>query len=286
MAAESLPYPKIDALPMGAHRLFMLTDQALFEQAGVRIGFTSRDGGVSEGAYASLNTAMHVDDDPARVARNRAIVAEAVGCDDAPIVVPNQVHGSHIVTVQGLADAPRAQEEASEGADAVVVASTGVATLLSFADCLPLIIVSPTGRFAVAHAGWRGAVAGIAGKAVQALAAADQEADEPIPAAEFNAYIGPHICAKCFEVSEDVSSQFIEKFGASASPDPRHVSLANAVAADLNSAGLSFARIKDCEQCTMCHPDKYYSYRASNSHCGRHAAIAFREKAHLRNALP
>lgn len=285
MAAKSLPYPKIDALPMGAHRLFVFTDDALFESAGVRIAFTGRGGGVSEGAYASLNTATHVADDPAKVARNRQIVQEALGCESLPLIVPNQVHGVHVVTAEGPADAARAQAEASEGADAIVVPEPGVAALLNFADCLSLVIVSPTGRFAVAHAGWRGAVAGIACKTANALAAADEASGEAVPASEFNAYLGPHICSSCFEVSEEVSSRFVNAYGSSVAPDSRHVSLSRAVAIDLHQAGLDFARIKDCEQCTLCHPDKYYSYRANNP-CGRHAAVAFRNDDQVGTRTP
>lgn len=263
---------------MGAHRLFMLTDEALFEQSGVRIAFTSREGGVSKGEFASLNTAGHVGDDPACVERNRAIVKESLGFPEAPMIVPSQVHGTHVVTVSDVDDALRAQSEADEGADAVVAAESGTAVMLNFADCLSLIIVSPTGRFAVAHAGWRGAVAGMAGKAARTLADADEAAGEPVSPAEFNAYIGPHICSKCFEVGEDVSAQFLETFGPEAAPDAKHVNLSNAVSIDLQRAGLDPVRIKDCEQCTMCHPEKYYSYRASNAHCGRHAAVAFKTK--------
>ena len=67
-----LPLPQLDALPLGAHRaLQALTDEHLFVQTGVRIAFTSRAGGVSEGPYASLNCALHVEDDEQAVLRNR-----------------------------------------------------------------------------------------------------------------------------------------------------------------------------------------------------------------------
>lgn len=265
------PFPVLDALPLGAHRLVALTDEALFEACGVRVMFTGREGGVSAGAYSSLNTGSHVDDDPVAVERNRRLVLEAAGAPDAPLVVPNQVHGTNFVNVPSAEGVRAAMAEAAEGADGVLVDVPGVAALLNFADCLPLVIVSPSGRFAVAHAGWRGAVAGIAGKAARVLAEGD--ACEP---GEFNAYIGPHIRSECFEVGEEVAARFAAEFGNAVLEDERHVSLAAAVAADLVRVGFDARRIADCGICTKCHSDRYYSYRASNGECGRHAAFAVR----------
>ena len=277
--AGKLPIPSLDALPMGAHRLFVLTDQPLFQAVGVRLAFTGRSGGVSEGGYASLNMAWHVGDDPTRVQRNHEIAMDALGCAGMPLVMPDQGHGTHVVTVSDVSDADRAQEEAVAGADAVVVASPGVAVLINSADCLSTIIVSPTGRFVIAHAGWRGAVAGVAGKAARALAQTDEKAGEAARPEEFNAYIGPHIGPECFEVGEEVSATFSEVFGSEAVPDSRHVSLAGAVSADLVGAGLLRDRIADAGICTKCNPDRYFSYRASDGPTGRHSAIAFREQA-------
>ena len=255
----------------------MLTDQSLFEHAGVRIAFAGRAGGVSTGPFASLDTASHVGDDPACVERNRAILMEACGCAGAPLVVPLQVHGTHVVNVAGAADAARTQAEADEGADAVTVTAPGAVALLHSADCLVLCVVSPTGRFAVAHAGWRGAVAGIAGKAVRALVEADRQAEAGAcgDPSGYNAYLGPHIGAECFEVSVDIARQFQDAFGERAIASYRHVDLAGAVAVDLIRAGICEHRICDCAICTKCNADAYYSYRAAGGECGRHATLAY-----------
>ena len=406
-AKTPLPLPKLDALPLGAHRLLryedgtnntsscraeavsegadngrtkagngasimavgeshdgalpVLTDEALFEACGVRIAFTGREGGVSEGPYAKLNCASHVEDDEQAVLRNRQIVLDALGVPNARLIVPNQVHGTNVVCVGGPDDratatgstaassanpsatyqahgtnavceggsagtvntdgfmAPNqvlgaddahigdstgtanaagqsvadpatsaaadlivpvagkvlsvsdALEEAAEGADAIVVKVPEVAALLNYADCLSLIIVAPSGSFAVVHAGWRGAAAHIASKA--ALELAEQTGEDP---SQLNAYIGPHIRSECFEVSAEVAEQFAAEFGASVVVGKRHVSLARAVACDLESAGMSPQRIADCGICTKCNPDRYFSYRATNGRCGRHSAAAVR----------
>ncbi len=250
-----------------------LTDEALFEACGVRIAFTGRDGGVSTGPYASLNTGDHVEDDLSCVLQNRAIVLEALGFAGAPLVVPKQVHGVEIVKVGAPDDVPGAQAQAAAGADAVLVEAPGVGALLNFADCLPLILVAPSGRFAVVHAGWRGALAGIAGKAVRELAQAQGEGS----AAGFNAYIGPHIRSECFETSEDIAARFADAYGADVLADSRHVSLARVVSVDLARAGVSHDRIADAGICTVCNSDRYFSYRAAAGNCGRHAAVAIRK---------
>lgn len=270
MTCTVLPKPCLNALPLGAHSLSVLTDEALFKACGVRIAFTGREGGVSVGPYASLNLADHVEDDNACVMRNRALVMEAIGCAEVPCIVSNQVHGTNIVHIDEISDVPRVMQEASAGADAVMVRTPGVATMLNYADCLPLVIVAPDGAFAVVHAGWRGALAGIAGKAARALQQADGDGGT------FNAYIGPHIRSECFETSEEIAARFADEFGSDVLADSRHISLARAVSVDLARAGLSQDRIADAGICTMCHPDEYFSYRASGGTCGRHAAAVVR----------
>ncbi len=174
--AATLPIPRLSEQE-GAG-VFFLTDDALAQAVGVRIAFSGRAGGVSEGAYSSLNVGGHVGDAAQAVQENRRRLAEALGAAGLPLVVPKQVHGTALVDVRA-ADAPAveaAQRAAGEGADGIVVSAPGVAALLCFADCVPVVVVSPTGRFAVVHAGWRGAVAHIAAKAVRALAALDVQA--------------------------------------------------------------------------------------------------------------
>ena len=272
----TLPEPSLVARRIGARRVPALIDEGLARATGVRIAFTGRAGGVSAPPYDSLNLGSHVGDDPRAVERNRALLLEAAGAAHAQVVVPNQVHGTHGVAIESsdAAAVSRARLEAERGADFLAVAVPDVAALLCFADCTPVVIVSPTGRFAVAHAGWRGALAGIAGKAARALA--DLDAAEGAGPSGYNAYIGPHIHAECFECGADVVERFRKEFGAAAVPDARHVSLKGAVSADLARAGLAPERIADAGVCTKCHPEKYFSYRASGGACGRMGALAVR----------
>ena len=164
VATGQLPIPQITARRFGARCLPALTDDALYERTGVRVAFTGRAGGVSEGPYSSLNLGNHVGDGPASVERNRALVLEALDAADVPLVVPSQVHGEVVVELDDASPEAldAAREAALAGADALVATVPGIAALLCFADCVPVIVVSPTGRFAVAHAGWRGVENGVA----------------------------------------------------------------------------------------------------------------------------
>ncbi len=282
MGVSQLPAPKLAARSLDT--LYILTDDALAQATGVRVVFTGRAGGASQGDYAGLNLATHVGDDLSVVEENRALLMHALDVPDMPLVVPSQVHGSELVRIVAAdrdhVDAART--EAAAGADGIVVTCPDVAALLCFADCTPVIIVSPTGAFAVVHAGWRGMAASIAPKAAHVLA--DHESKGADPAfrsaaealASYNVYVGPYIHAECFETGSDVHDLFVAKMGPACAPDDRHVDLGRALAIDLERAGVDPARIADAGVCTACHPDAFYSYRASGGVCGRHGALAFR----------
>lgn len=266
----TLSSPKLKAAQLGG--LWALTDEALYEACGVRVAFASRLGGVSTGEFAQLNCAPYVGDDQQAVKRNHELVLGAVGASaDTTLVVPTQVHGTDVVEVGADASVGDAMAQAAAGADIVVVRQSGVAALINTADCAAVAVVAPSGSYALLHAGWRGVVAGVAGIAVRILAGANAG-----DARAFNVYIGPHIRSECFEVGPEVAQQFSQAFGNEVLADERHVDLARALAIDLQRAGVDSSRIADCGVCTKCNYDRYYSYRATNGHCGRHALIGYR----------
>ena len=273
----ALPYPTLQARFSAG--LSFLTDEALFEAAGIRMGFTRRSGGVSEPPYDSLNLGTHVEDDPAAVAENRERLQAAAGLAGTTLLTLNQVHGDAVLSVTDGAAGPlaRVAADAAAGADGVAVAVPGVTALLCFADCTPVIVAAPSGAFAVAHAGWRGALAGIPAAAVRALAAADAAAGEAADPSQFNAYIGPHIGPECYECGEELVGRFVDRFGAACAVDGDHLNLEAAVRASLTEAGIVPDRIASAGECTACHTDCYFSYRASGGRCGRHGAFAGRK---------
>ena len=282
--AAPLPLPNL--VPWDQGGLFLLADRGLERATGVCVAFAGRLGGASAGPYATLNLGGHVQDAVDAVQENRRRLLAALGAEGMPLVVPNQVHGTRIVAIDDASDIEDACAAAAEGADGLLVGVPDVAALLCFADCVPVVAVSPTGRFAVVHAGWRGAVAHIAYQAVRALALRDVQGAgrECAPsedrlrdvAAAYNVYVGPCIHAECFACGPDVYDRFAEAFGDVAVPKPGHVDLPAAVACDVERAGVDAARVCDAGACTACDTTgRWYSYRASGGVCGRHGAIAF-----------
>ena len=249
----------------------LLTDES--RPGGVTLAFTERTGGVSSAPYASLNLGARCGDEAACVAENRRRALAALGAEDLldRLVVPHQVHGDHVVVVRSAApDAlSAARAEAEAGADAVVCAAPNVPVLMCFADCVPVILVAP-GAFAVAHSGWRGTIARIVEKAVRALCA--EAGCEP---ADLLAYVGPHIGAADYEVSEELAARFVAEFGPAVVPTSRHLDLSAALATTLADAGVGEKNVAWCETSTASATDRFFSYRAEAGKTGRHAAIAF-----------
>ena len=247
---------------------------------------------MSEGAYASLNLADHVGDNPEHVAENRRILLDALDIPECAehLVNPVQVHGDtvafftteagkeHMQDAVELLDAHgvllftehRTSPELE--CDAVVCSVSGVPVMLCYADCVPIIIVAPDGCFAVVHSGWKGTLKSIAEKAVNALSVASE-----CPVSSFNAYIGPHIGACCYEVSDEILDAFVAEFGEGCDAFGNHLDLEYAVVAALRSAGIESERIASSGICTSCSSDRFYSYRAAGGTTGRIAAICCRK---------
>lgn len=160
--------------------------------ARVRAFATTREGGVSEGEYASLNLGTRSGDDPARVAANRQAVRAHLPSSPCWL---SQVHGSAVADLDAVA------EGASLIADAAATSVAGRVAVVLTADCLPVFLCRGDGaRVAVAHAGWRGLAAGVLENAVSSLA------DEP---QRVLAWLGPAIGPGAYEVGPEVREAFV-----------------------------------------------------------------------------
>jgi len=176
------------------------------------------------------------------------------------IATARQVHGNHVVR-------PEEPGRSSVEADALVAAGTiGVGVLT--ADCVPILLADPAAGLAAAvHAGWRGTLARVAGRAVEALVRAGADR------ARMLAAIGPCIRACCYEVSEDLLSTFAHEFGEQVRAAPTRLDLALANRTHLTSIGIAPANVDDLEACTRCGRDGdtylYFSHRRSADAAGR-----------------
>lgn len=164
----------------------------------VRAFFTTRDGGVSDAPYTSLNLAVHVGDHPSAVATNRARVSDMAG---APVSFLTAEHG---VTVAYI-DVPGAQPSA---ADALVTTVPGVALAAIAADCAPILLHDgATGAVAAVHAGREGLYEGVVDAAVAGLMSMRPAGADAAATRQVSAAIGPTICGRCYEVPEHMRAR-------------------------------------------------------------------------------
>jgi hypothetical protein len=180
------------------------------EELDVDAIMTTRAGGVSTGVYDSLNLGLHVGDDDARVVENRRRAAAAIGAGLGDLVFCNQTHGRGVLTVT-TADSGRGTTSLSsavEGTDALVTADTGPVLVMMVADCVPIVLYSPSAHVAAAvHSGWRGTVARAGEAALAAMADLGASAEDVI------AGIGPAVDPETYQVGTEVADAAAECFG-------------------------------------------------------------------------
>jgi YfiH family protein len=173
-----------------------------------------------------------------------------------------QVHGAAVLVVDG----PGPQGEA----DALVSRTGEHVLLVSVADCCPILLWDSAGQAtAVAHAGWRGVVAGVLSQTVAALAGAG------CPPQRIRAWIGPSIGVEHFEVGEEVAARFDPLFVRRDKTKP-HVDLKAAAVAQLSGAGVVSRSIEVCPDDTYARSELYWSFRRDKGICGRHVGYIVR----------
>jgi YfiH family protein len=217
-----------------------------------RHGFFTRNGGVSSGVYASLNCGLSGADAPENVRQNRALVAAAMGVAPERLLGLKQVHGRQVVTVT----APWAAGD-GPAADAMVSDVPGVALGVITADCAPVLFADATGRIVgAAHAGWRGALAGVLEATVAAMQALGAEG--------VSAAIGPCIGQASYEVAADLRDAVLARdkqdarFFAAGRPERWQFDLAGYCVARLAAFGV---RAEILPQDTCADEDNYFSHR-------------------------
>lgn len=225
----------------------------------VRALMTTRNGGVSQGPYASLNLGLKVDDDPQVVTRNRARLRESLPAEPKWIA---QVHGSRV------ADADRL--EGLEEADGSVSRRPGTVCAVMIADCLPVLLSDRSGTVVgAAHAGWRGLAAGVIENTVRAM---------QVDPAELIAWMGPAIGPGAFEVGADVRSAFVDRDPGAATAFADHrpgkwlADLFWLARRRLHAIGVT--DVHGGGLCTVADPQRFFSHRRDRV-TGRMAALVW-----------
>ncbi|KAF0675355.1 peptidoglycan editing factor PgeF [Profundibacterium mesophilum] len=220
-----------------------------------RHGFFTRRGGASSGVFEGLNCGEGSSDQCDAVRINRARVAEAMGVAPGALITMRQVHSAKVAVIEDRAPARRE-------ADAMVTDRPGIALGILTADCQPVLFSDPeAGVIGAAHAGWKGALAGILEAVVDAMETLGARRER------INAVIGPSISQRAYEVGPE----FMETFAARDPQSVHHFARGRAdrLHFDLPGYGLSrlgLARVAGAQwtrHCTYSDPQRFYSYRRS-----------------------
>ena len=228
---------------------------AALELPGVRHGFFTRQGGVSEGVYATLNGGVGSNDAPDAIAENRARMAAALGLGRERLLVPFQVHSPDVATVS----APWAPAERPR-CDGIVTATPGLALGVTGADCGMILFADAAARVVgAAHAGWKGARDGVVEATVAAMSALGARPERIVAA------LGPCIV----QASYEVGPEFVDAFAADAEAPRYFVASRNAGRAlfdlhgyiALRAARAGVGRFVDLGLDTYADEARFFSYR-------------------------
>lgn len=243
---------------------------------GLQHFMSTRLGGCSPRPWDSLNLGYHVEDASERVSANRRLFCAAAGARAEDVVSLQQVHGTTVAVV-GEADRGRGAfswEGALDATDAVVTAAPGVPLLLLVADCVPVLLFDPRRRvLGLAHAGWKGTVAGIAAATLAVM----QERFGSRPA-DCVAAFGPSIGACCYAVGEAVLERLPPGLPPQLLPCREgqvHLDLRGLNAWLLRQAGVPEGNLLDAGCCTCCRKDVFFSHRGDSGRSGRLGLLAW-----------
>jgi YfiH family protein len=228
---------------------------ALASLPGIRHAFFTRQGGVSEGLYGSLNGGLGSSDDPGNVRENRTRMAKALGLGPDALISVHQVHSPDAVMVKGPWNGERPR------ADAMVTDVPGVALGITTADCGPVLFADAAATVVgAAHAGWRGALTGVLESTLLAMEGLGAERGRIV------AVLGPTISQDAYEVGADFKTRFLDEDEANARffrpgdrPGHDHFDLPAFIAARLGRAGIG--TVVDLGLCTYSDHERFYSFR-------------------------
>lgn len=243
------------------------------QNQGVGIAFTDRFGGFSRGTFAELNLGRTDVDDPAAVAASFREVTAAIGVDH--VATARQTHSTIVYPVAGPQDWPPGAELGSSlpggrrlpEADALITRAPGVALCIRVADCVPVLLADSQARVvAAAHAGRVGLVAGVLEATLDAL--------EQAGARQVSAWIGPHVCGRCYEVPSEMAEQVAARV-----PATRSRTREGTASLDLGAGCVAILRsrqveVRDVGRCTLESPD-LHSHRRDGAGAGRLAGLVW-----------
>lgn len=228
----------------------------IFEGLPVAHTFTTRVGGHATGVCAGGNMHYRRGGKREQVLLNRRDVLHQIGVDEHALRLVDQTHGRNVIIADGLT---LAQTEHIP-ADGLVSTSPGLAVGVYVADCLPILVGSEKGVAAL-HGGWRSVAAGIVEQGIALLGR-----ESGLTASRMRVAIGAGIGPCCFEVGDEVTAAFRERglkqfILPMAGKSKNHIDLPGAAKSLAARAGIKPENIWCSPHCTVCEPERYYSYR-------------------------
>lgn len=249
----------------------------ILEQFGVKHGFSTRLGGVSEGMFSSMNLSFQRGDDRDKVEENYKRICNVLNMNHKNVVLSNQVHDTKIKLVT-KEDAGKGMIKESDiiGIDGLITKEKDIPLVTFYADCVPLFFYDPVKEvIAAAHSGWRGTKEKIGKKVVETM-----EEEFGCKKEDVVAVIGPSICQDCYEVSEDVVLEFQEVFKEETSLFVKakengkyNLDLWKVNSMILKEAGILEKHMSLPNLCTCCNPKLLFSHRASKGKRGNLAGF-------------
>lgn len=244
-----------------------------FENTGlVKHCFSTRNGGVSENEFKSLNLRMDCGDKRENILQNYKIICDEINVNFEDLVFSKQVHDDKIY-IADKSDCGNGitKPQKLESADCLITQEVGVPLAVFGADCVPLYFLDTKNRvIALAHSGWKGTVLRIAEKTIRTMTETFSSKPENILTA-----IGPSIRSCHYEVGDEVSEVFLKEFGESVleKHEKYHVNMQKAIMLQFKNMGILEKNIIDSGICTYCNSDLLFSHRKTNGKRGVMAAI-------------
>lgn len=234
----------------------MITVSALNDVRGVRHGFFTRQGGVSEGIYASLNCGLGSGDAPEKVRENRRRALQALEVRHGRLLTLRQIHSPRVLTVTEV----WTDDEAPE-ADAMVTRQPGLVLGILTADCAPVVFADGKNRvIGAAHAGWKGAIGGVLDATLARMIELGAEPGRIVAA------IGPCIAQRSYEVGAEFKEMFLADspanqkfFSEGQRPGKFHFDLATYIGRRLGRLGLENVARMPCDTCR--EDSRFFSFR-------------------------
>jgi len=239
------------------------------ELPGAKVAFTTRLGGASAAPFEGLNLGVLTGDQLDKVRDNRHRLADALALDPERFVIGRQVHSAELAQHHGPQSPSVFADPGPDppSLDGHVVQEPALPALVFVADCLPIALSGP-GGVAMLHCGWRGLAAGIVERGARAVDAAA-------------AAVGPGIGPCCYGVGAEVFEAFSE-LELTGGAEPTHLDLNEIAGHLLARAGVE--SVEYAEQCTMCHPELFFSHRRDGERTGRQAGVAWIQNGGAENS--